>query len=75
MSGYKRLLITTVSPAMSTAQFLSAIVELNIPLTAPLNTTALSAHHHSLKSIKIISVPVNHTLKAMPRLDTVVFNI
>ena len=52
-------------PVGSTAQFMSATVEQNIPLTAPFNTTALSAHYHSLKSNKIVNVPVKRILKAM----------
>lgn len=68
-------LITIVSLVMSTAQFLSAIVEQNIRLTAPLNSTALSARRHYLKSNKIINVLVNHVLKAVPSLDTLVVNI
>lgn len=70
-----RTLITTVSVVMSTAQFLSGIVEQNILPTAPRDTTALSACRQSLKSNKIINVRVNHTLKSMPSLDTVVVKI
>lgn len=61
----------TVSVVMSTAQLLSGVVEQNLPLTAPRNTTALSARRQSLKSNKIINIRVNHTLKAVPSLVVV----